>query len=1311
MDNLGILVQAILSLKDTTSSKNQIAKELPKLESQLQSDKNTRVKIVAGLDIAKSKSLIQSQLNTLANQAKAPAIKIGIDTSGLNSVQGATQNITNSLKNVQTQAQQTASAVERTFTTISADNISDKIVKEFQNSFGIIGKKASETKAIFKDLFATLNNAWYAGDLVKYNSTLTKIYDTTIDNVNASKQLSKEAKNIVDFYKNQLTDGSKVFIDPNVRTELEYILGTSEKIKSVLCTVFGVGKWSYQSGISVDSLSNLIHYDDEIRSSADSIVDAYNKIQQAKSQNSNLLYDTKYGTDAIKQQAQSLLNLKDVYVDLNGVEHNFVEGLGWFEEIGGESDKVNSSLNDIQIEAKETSDALSKIGHNFISNNQIQATFGSLKQAEEYFEGLNLGDVSLNLNKGSLQGLKDFTITVKSAKGEVEKFSYAVHNIGDDQNPIPEYVLQNINAANAGVKKLQDDIEKAKANAQKTLASFDNKSMGLFSKTDVYKKTSEALKNITDFDSISKFNNAMAELEAHYQKITAYTRSGSKSLNPFINAINDMAGMEEQIKRIKASADGLQNKSKSLIGNLGSLNRLADNVNKHAVGTEEWGQAYEKLKNKIAQVNDQIKTAKVEQKTTDSFAQKQQNMYSVIEQRMKQINQLKIQQLSTDESTSRIIQEQINSYTNQINGIKGNMSKYGYADKTLDNEVEKLKVELDYKYRIAQSEKENRVQQQSNNELLKFQTDTLREINAEYEKIVANKKAMASTKSEENKSIYANRIAESEKIIANDMEMLKDANLLTEEINQQVASKRQYVSEQEKIIANTEQIKREQELNQVFKSQITEVEKYKNTINEIIGTLQNLQNSKTFTNNASNLQVTETRNKITALIAEYQKLLTQLDGKVTPATIENLNAELTQLNTQFNDATTTAKRFETELRNGNGAEQLAQKVALLTQRIKAYRQANSKSEKKFGSRYDSMLSQLANPNIDLNTYNALNKQFQKMRQEINAANVAGKNLWQTLKEKAGKFVGWMSMTYAVSMFARSIREAVTELKEVDTVLTEISKANDKLTDSQLAQIGSNSFGISSKYGKTATDYLTGVQEMSRAGYANAEAMGELSTAAQGAGDMTADVANQFIIAADKAYKMNGSVEELTKTLDGINYITNNNAVNMSELSEGFSIVSSTAAASGVSAKELTAALGTMAATTQQSGSEVARAFRAILLNIRQVSDEEENIDAEGLTKYEKACNALGVSLKEVKDGVLQLRDPMQVLKELSIEYNKLSETDLKRTNLLNSVGGKLRSTQLDALLRQWSMYEEMLQQYEAGNGSMAREANNYCLVA
>ena len=381
------------------------------------------------------------------------------------------------------------------------------------------------------------------------------------------------------------------------------------------------------------------------------------------------------------------------------------------------------------------------------------------------------------------------------------------------------------------------------------------------------------------------------------------------------------------------------------------------------------------------------------------------------------------------------------------------------------------------------------------------------------------------------------------------------------------------------------------------------VKQYQTTITNAITKLQGVANSSVFTKNASNPEVTRTKQDINSLITAYQNLAIKLQGNITPAGLETVRTELTQLNARFNDATTTAKRFETELRNDNGAEQLAQKVALLTSRIKAYQSANPKVAKKYSAEFSQMLATLSNPNIDTTGYNTVAKQLQIIRSEANKANIAGLTLWQTFKEKLGKFTGWMSMTYAVSLFTRSIREAVTELKEVDTVLTEISKANDKLTDSQLAQIGSNSFGIASKYGKTATDYLTGVQEMSRAGYANAEAMGELSTAAQGAGDMTADVANQFIIAADKAYKMNGSVEELTKTLDGINYITNNNAVNMSELSEGFSIVSSTAASFGVRADELAAALGTMAATTQQSGSEVARAFRAILLNIRQVSDK------------------------------------------------------------------------------------------------------------
>ena len=69
-----------------------------------------------------------------------------------------------------------------------------------------------------------------------------------------------------------------------------------------------------------------------------------------------------------------------------------------------------------------------------------------------------------------------------------------------------------------------------------------------------------------------------------------------------------------------------------------------------------------------------------------------------------------------------------------------------------------------------------------------------------------------------------------------------------------------------------------------------------------------------------------------------------------------------------------------------------------------------------------------------------------------------------------------------------------------------------------------------------------------------------------------------------------------------------------------------------------------------------------------------------------------------------LRDPMEVIKDLSEEYTKLDASDIRRTNLLSSVGGKLRANALNALLENYDMYSKMLEEYSQGTGSMAQEA-------
>lgn len=334
----------------------------------------------------------------------------------------------------------------------------------------------------------------------------------------------------------------------------------------------------------------------------------------------------------------------------------------------------------------------------------------------------------------------------------------------------------------------------------------------------------------------------------------------------------------------------------------------------------------------------------------------------------------------------------------------------------------------------------------------------------------------------------------------------------------------------------------------------------------------------------------------------------------------------------------------------------------------------------------------------------INTDIRKLQKQLQKVETTGTlDTVPTVKQINAQIASLYSQLKTNPLFAQ-IRQAASELKEIDTLLYEIGKSNASLSSSDLARIGDGSFDAAGRYGRKAADYLSELRDASRAGFENASGIAELSIAAQEAGDMTAKLASQYIAAADKAYKLGGSIEKLTEILDGGHHIANQNAVTMSDLAEGMSAVGSQAASLGVAADETTAALATMIATTQQDGTDTAKAFHTILLYLRQVADEEEGITAEGLAKYEDACNALNVSLKETRNGVTSLRDPMEVLGDLADEYAKLDFADSRRTNLLDAVGNAQSADALNAILGNYDMYEKMLQEYADGTGSIAADA-------
>lgn len=350
---------------------------------------------------------------------------------------------------------------------------------------------------------------------------------------------------------------------------------------------------------------------------------------------------------------------------------------------------------------------------------------------------------------------------------------------------------------------------------------------------------------------------------------------------------------------------------------------------------------------------------------------------------------------------------------------------------------------------------------------------------------------------------------------------------------------------------------------------------------------------------------------------------------------------------------------------------------------------------------------LINNTGDKKTLRTATENFQLFKSEVTAMGFASKSTGDKIKGMLSNITKIGSVFGVASIAVNQFNQSMATLKGNDTILTEISKTSE-LTKKQLVELGNESFKVASKYGQLSSNYLLGVQEMARSGYEEtSKELGELSLLAQSAGDMTAEMANNYLLATDAAYKYGGSIEKLNAALDGANYISNKNSASLTDIADATRVSASFAANAGVAIDELNAVEATMIATTKRSGSEMGRAFRSIILNLQQVSGEfdGEVIDEEQLKKVEERCHSLGVELEYMKDGVATLRNPMEILKELSEVYNSLPDNSADKQGLISDIGGKYHANALSALLSRWDLYEKMLKEYSQGTGSALEEAN------
>ena len=311
---------------------------------------------------------------------------------------------------------------------------------------------------------------------------------------------------------------------------------------------------------------------------------------------------------------------------------------------------------------------------------------------------------------------------------------------------------------------------------------------------------------------------------------------------------------------------------------------------------------------------------------------------------------------------------------------------------------------------------------------------------------------------------------------------------------------------------------------------------------------------------------------------------------------------------------------------------------------------------------------------------------------------------------AAKMALWQVMGNAIAGLKRSFTEALETMKDVDDEMVTIRKVTGATTE-ELNKIEKQAYDTASAYGVAADEYLNSVANFSRAGYGEqASALAELATKTQIVGDTDAETAQQFLLSMDAAYKYQGSIEQLTKVLDGANEIDNNYATSIEKIAEGLGKVAPIAAQAHVGVDELTAAIGTITAVTQRSGTEAATALRALFLNI--IGDTKTEID-EGVTwttgEIAGLRDVIKVYAKDAYDAAQatgSVINPMKAIAGLAQSMKDGLLTEQQLMEMVSDIGGKLRTSQLLALIQNWDMYESMLGDFAGAAGSADKEVEN-----
>ncbi len=365
-------------------------------------------------------------------------------------------------------------------------------------------------------------------------------------------------------------------------------------------------------------------------------------------------------------------------------------------------------------------------------------------------------------------------------------------------------------------------------------------------------------------------------------------------------------------------------------------------------------------------------------------------------------------------------------------------------------------------------------------------------------------------------------------------------------------------------------------------------------------------------------------------------------------------------------------------------EEVQEQVAIFNRMIDGYRAGKIP--------IDNLRTQLDNVRTSLT----------QVSSEMRFVNKDGMAMSQMFELAVKKVAIWAGATTVIYGTLRQIREGTQYIRDLDKELTDLALVSG-MNAAQVGAMAQQYNELAMSLGATTLQVAQSALTWARQGKSveesnhlirNGMIISKLAA-------IESAQASEYLTSMMMGYKM--SVEETTAAIDKMIAVDNASATSVAELAEALSRTSSVAQIAGVAFEELVAYIGTTSSVTRRSAESVGEAYKTIFTRMQNIKlGKLFEDEATTINDVEKALSRVQIPLRE---NEVTFRNMSDVLRDVAEKWHTFDDTT--RASITQALAGTRQANMLIALLDNWSLSQELLQEEMESTGLTAQRFGIY----